>query len=323
MNKYLKILTVIFCFCFLIAGCQRKPANSNSISFKAGLIIPGAYNDGSWSQRYFKGFERISDELGADFNYYDNVSLDKAEFYIDDFAAKGCTMIVIAGAQFINIAMKVADKYPEISFVVIGPCTGNNRNLGGISFEFEKAAYLAGFAAGLKSETGTAGFVAGGLYPHILRQIEWFTKGFKSAHPDGVVESVSIDTWFEGSKAVDAVLSLKSKGADVFVINADSAGIAGYRYCEENKIYTIGWNDNLSDLFPDTVLVNMVPDIDAALLEASNRIIEGHWEGVLHRYTIERDIIRLEGYNRVYSRDELERIDDIYRLLMINDLSDF
>ncbi len=321
-SGYTFLLVLFFTICL---GCKKEVDSNNK--FKVGLIISGNKNDGSWSQLAYNGLLKIKNELNAAIYYHEDVSDTDAESYIEGLVQKDCNFIVAAGAQYNQSMEKAALKRPDINFGVLSNYPGNNNNLAGIAFETDKISFLLGYIAAIKTKTNKVGFILGGLYPHTKIQVEYFQKGleFRNSSKNNTINNnrdieftlSNINSWTDKNKALAEAEILHRSGVDIIIINADSAGIPVFKYCEDNLINSISWNRNVFNYAPNTMLVYSVQAVDAALLESAKLVLAGQWEGKLYRYTMRQNAVRLGKFNKKFTKKELTEIDDLYYILKL------
>ena len=93
---------------------------------QAFVFIPLAANDFNFSQAGYEGYRKLSRE-GYRIGYRDHADkLSPSEILdiIDRKYAEGVTAFIMAGAEFSDVTMEAARKYPQAYFATLG---GNAR----------------------------------------------------------------------------------------------------------------------------------------------------------------------------------------------------
>ena len=95
----------------------------------------------------------------------------------------GVEVVFPTSYGYLDHALKVAKKYPEVHFAHSGGLKTSD-NLMTYFAEIDQAMYLSGVAAGLTTKTNKLGFIAAHPIPQVLRNINAFTRGAQSVNPD-------------------------------------------------------------------------------------------------------------------------------------------
>ena len=221
MNK--KILLIFPLLITLATSCD--PDNN---TYEVALILSNAnaqaVNDHSFNEAAYTAIKDYCEPRDISYNYFVPPSEDEEGYLstFDEAALKGAKIIICAGYSFTSSIQIAANKYQDISFVLLDDTLENIDNCVSISFNEEESGYLAGYALGMEG-LSTVGFVGGGQKDGngndiILDPIVRFGLGY--------VKGIS-DAWKEKSSylANDEVIKVY------------------YGYC-----YTFEANDRLSEI---------------------------------------------------------------------------
>lgn len=107
-------------------------------------------------------------------------------------------------------------------------------NLTSVLFKDHEAAYLAGIAAGLETESNLIGFIGGFENDTIRRFEEGFLAGVEAVNEEAEVEVAYLESFNDREGAETATLSMYEEGADI-VFHA--AGVAGMGVFEAAQTY--------------------------------------------------------------------------------------
>lgn len=221
MNR--KILLTFPLLISLVASCDIDDK-----TYEVALILSNAnaqaVKDHSFNEAAYTAIEEFCKPRNISYNYFVPPNEDEEGYLstFDEAALKGAKIIICAGYSFTSSIKLAANKYQNISFVLLDDTLENIDNCVSISFNEEESGYLAGYALGMEG-LSTVGFVGGGQKDGngndiILDSIVRFGLGY--------VKGIS-DAWKEKS-------SLLSNEEVVKVY---------YGYC-----YTFEANDRLSEI---------------------------------------------------------------------------
>ena len=103
-------------FLILCFSCERKEI-PKSKNYKIAMMLPGAKNDGSWSEVGFDSGELVSKNLNSEVKYYENVKSENREEILNRISEDKNDLIIVHGAEFLDLTQKIADKYPNNKYL--------------------------------------------------------------------------------------------------------------------------------------------------------------------------------------------------------------
>ncbi len=258
------------------------PAGASSGSLKVGLITNGSLTDSGWNSLAGKGLEQIEKELGASTGHQ---SADKAqaEEALRGFARDGFTLIFAHGNEFGDSAVRVAQEFPDVKFVVSsGEVEASN--VASLVFDLGEASYLAGMAAAGLSKSGKAGQIGGEAFPPVEQAFALFEKGAKAVNPKFTATTAYVGNWQDANTAKEKALAMIRGGADILFQNADAAGEGVFQAAEESKtVYVIGSNANQNDLKPEVIAASAVLDVPKTFMTVAKDVQGGTFKGGIYR----------------------------------------
>lgn len=220
---------------------------------KVGALLIGERDDRSYNQSHYEALERTAQELNLDITYVEKAPVgDACVAVVEEMIQNGCEIIVGTSFEYGDPMMEVAEQHPEISFF---HATGLRRrkNLSTFFGRVYQMRYLSGIVAGLQTQTNEIGYVAAFPISEVNRGINAFTLGVRSVNPDAVVCVEWCDSWTDDESAGAAMERLTQKyDIDVVAMHTDSVRIL--EMAEEKGIWSIGYNVDNSELFPNTFL---------------------------------------------------------------------
>ena len=110
-------------------------------------------------------------------------------------AAQNSDLIITAGVQMGAPLSRVAPEFPDVKFAIVDVAL-DIPNVASLNYKANEGSFLVGAIAGLKSESGKVGYIAGVDLP-LLREFEaGYVAGVHAVNPDAVVsiEHISLDT---------------------------------------------------------------------------------------------------------------------------------
>jgi basic membrane protein A and related proteins len=267
------------------------PGNANGAAagsdFKVGLVTPGAINDGGWSQTAYEGLRKIEKELGA------KVSNSVASSTNEAFAAfrlyaneKYNIVIGHASEWFDPKTQEIAAANPNTIFLISGSERAD-KNLAGVRFLLEDAAYVCGQIAAGMSKSGILGCVGPKEVPVIESTFFAFKSGAESVRKDIKVNIVWTNDWADVARAKERTLILIEQGADFIFHNANDGAPGVFEAAQEKRkqganVYVFGSNADQNKMAEDVILASAVLDIPGAYMTVVKEIQAGHFQSEPH-----------------------------------------
>ena len=234
----------------------------------------GGKFDKSFNEAAFNGATKWATETGGTFKDLEITSEAQREQALRQFAGAGFNPIITTGFAWSDILPVVGADFPDTKFVTIDgyvdPAT--TPNVLSIGFAEHEGSYLVGMMAGLKSATGTVGFVGGMDIPLIRRFGCGYAQGVLAAKADAKVilnmTGTDPSAWNNPTKGGEIAKSQKSQGADVIFAAAGGTGMGVLQAAKDEGILSIGVDSNQNHLFPGSVLTSMLKRVDVAVYDA-------------------------------------------------------
>ena len=248
-------------------------------STHVGLVLNGSKEDRSWSQSHYEALGRIAPELNLDVIVREYVPEDeRCVDTIRELVEKDSCLVVICNSYgYGEYIERAAAEYPDNYFLHISGMAYSS-NLGSCFGRMYQLRYLSGIAAGMQTKTGHIGYVAAFPISEVNRGLNAFTLGVRSVRPDAVVHAAFIDSWTDDESAGKAAEKLiRECGADVIAEHTDS--LAPVNKCRELGVLAIGYNEDNSEIFPETLLTSCVWKWDNYYYEQILSCLQGKFRG--------------------------------------------
>ena len=245
-------LLLIIIGIFLING-NRAETDVTKESTKVGFVLNGSCDDHSWGQSHYEAMEKTAAELNLEVLYRENVPEDESCMVImEELISEGCEILICNSVQYGEWELQVAEKHPEIYFFH-ATGTETRDNLSTYFGRIYQMRYLSGIVAGLQTETDKIGYVAAYPISEVNRGINAFTLGVRAVNKDAVVYVQWCGSWNDEQAVTDTTNELfDTYDIDVLTIHCDT--ITPLEIAEEKGIWSIGYNMDNSEKFPNSFL---------------------------------------------------------------------
>ncbi len=238
----------------LALGAGLPATAQGQEKLKVGIIHIGSINDAGYNQAHSEGVQVMKKNLpNVEVIQAENIPEGAdAERVMENMIKQGAKLIIPASFGYLDPALKIAKKYPDVKFVHPG---GYKRapNLGTYWASTPEAFYLAGIAAGRTTKTNKAGYVVALPISFFLANINAFHLGARSVNPNFETRVVFMGTFLDAPKEAIAANALLDMGVDVLGVIVDSpitvvqaaerrgAFSVGYHYLGAQKFAPKGW----------------------------------------------------------------------------------
>lgn len=283
----------------LFAGLPAPASDPNTAPpapTRAAWLYVTPVTDTGWTHQHELGRRAVEQALGPDVQtqYIENVAEGPdAERVLRDLARQGVDIIFTTSFGYMEPVLKVAREFPAIRFETI---TGIKRaaNVATANARYYEGRYLSGVAAGLMTESGVVGYVAGFPIPEIVSSINAFTQGLRSVKPAATVKLIWLNEWYNPPREREAAMALMDQGADVLAFN--SASTAVMRAAQERKRLAIAYHSDMRPIAPDAQLAAVTHHWDAYATERVRALRQGRWQSSDHWGGVAEGMVRIEAF---------------------------
>jgi basic membrane protein A len=262
---------------------EVQPTSPPKEEIKAALVYVAPIGDLGWTWAHEQG-RLMLEEMGIETAYIENVPEGPdAERVIRDFAEKGYDLILTTSFGYMDPTVTVAEEYPETWFVHISGYK-TAPNLSTVFGRMYQPRFLSGLVAGMATETNKIGYVAAFPIPEVIRGINAFTLGVRTANPEATVHVVWTNTWFGPPEEKEAAEALLDEGVDVIAQHQDTT--EPQKAAAERDAVSIGYDSDMRAFVGDTVLTSPVWNWGAKYVDIVEKIMAGtystesYWGGM-------------------------------------------
>jgi basic membrane protein A len=255
------------------AGCPNQPV-AGAKKLRVGLVTDvGHVDDKSFNQSAWEGVQCAGTNMGADVKFIETSDPKDYGKNIDQFAQDNYDVIVTVGFALGDDTISEAKKYTNIKFIGVDQFQPDTiANLAGLTFDEDKAGYLAGYLAGSLTKSGTIGQVLGTpLVPPVEKYGLGYINGAKAAksgvkvlsacHPGGLAKGFTDPQWGR-----DTVNQEMSQSADIVFAAGGLTGNGGLLAVADKGGTVLG-------IGVDTDQYLSLPEAKAVLVSSAMKLI--------------------------------------------------
>ncbi|MCL2702817.1 MAG: BMP family ABC transporter substrate-binding protein [Defluviitaleaceae bacterium] len=286
MKKAITLLLAL-AMIFALAACDANaPGSAAEVTrenLKVGMVHISELGDQGFTFNHDQGARKMIADLGLSMDQYIpkfNVSpadITATKAAIVELIDAGC-QIIFATSFGYNVAMtESAREFPNIIFCHATGFDAHSAGLSNLHNYFAKihqARYLAGIAAGLKTENNRLGYVAAHPFSEVISGYTAFYLGALSVNPDVTMDVIYINSWGDARLEREAAEALIARGVDVLSQHSD--GIAPALAAQDAGIWHVGYNNDMSTVAPDASLLSPRIDWGVYMTFAVQSLLDGN-----------------------------------------------
>lgn len=292
-SKRFAIFGLLIAAAMLIAACGGAAAGGAKADdkIKAVFVIGGTLGDKSFVDSADRGFKKAVEEFGIEYvpveASSDPAKIDAA--FTDALNDPTIDIIFQSQGDLTEKLLEIAPKYPEKKFVIFDnpfafdKCEACKANVYAMQYAQNEGSYLAGYYAGLMSESKIIGAVGGQDIP----VIQDFMIGYKQGAVDAGVKEENVlvqfaASWSDPAKGKELALTMYQQGADVVFQVAGGTGEGVFYAAEEAGKWAIGVDSDQALIIEETnpdqakvILTSMLKNVDNSIYRFFQMNAEG------------------------------------------------
>ena len=243
-------------------------------------------------------------------NNVDDTDPTAIEAAIRECLADGCNLIFATSWGFMDTCEMLAQEYPEVIFSHGTGYKSNGVNFNNYFGRIYQARYLAGIAAGLKTQSNKIGYVAAmdKNNPEVTGGLNAFAMGIESVNPDAKVYVKVTNSWFDPQGEQTAAQALVDMGCDVISQHCDTAG--PQTTAEAAGVWGVGYNSDMSIQAPDAVLTSVMWDWSVYYTAAAQAVIDGKWTGKNYFAGMKEGLVDIAELSDLCAEGTAEKIEE-------------
>lgn len=298
---------------------EEAPAGEGMLACQ--VTDTGGVDDKSFNQTAYDGLVQAEAELGVEPKFLESQSPNDFEPNIQAFIDQGCDIIITVGFLLGDSTAAAAEANPDQKFAIVDfdffdPDKGKDivfDNVKELTFQTDQAAFLAGYVAAGMTETGKLGTYGGIPIPPVTIFMNGFEAGM-NYYNEEKGESVELLGW--SAKSQDGLFtgdfenqdngrntteSLLDEGADIIMPVAGPVGLGSAAALQDAGEGSLVWVDtdgcvSASD-FCDLFLTSVMKNMDVAVFDAIESVVNDTFEGGLYTGTLENEGVGIAPFN--------------------------
>lgn len=248
---------------------------------KIGVLIPGSKTDKGWMESGYDGMVAAEKKYGSKIkvNYIENVQFADMPQALVQLAGAN-VMVIGVGGQTQASVFKVAPRFPNVKFAVVGGNDDPARPANVSIYDVRQAeiAFVAGAAAAMLSKTGGVNYIGGLQIPAIVNAGKEFGLGAKYINPNIKYIEAYTGDFDDVQKAKEAELAAIAQGSDISY-NILNLGVRGQEEAaREKKIHMIGSYTNRCGSDP-LYIAYTITGVGFIVEYTISQLVDGAWKG--------------------------------------------
>ena len=223
---------------------------------------------------------------------------------------EGCQIIFATSWGYMDACEALADEFPEVIFSHGTGYKSNGVNFNNYFGRIYQSRYLSGIAAGLKTESNKIGYVGawGKDNAEVTGGCNAFAMGVYSVNPDATVYIKTTNSWYDPEGEKQAAVALINEGCDVIGQHCDTPN--PQLAAEENGVYGVGYNSDMSKDAPKAVLTSTVWNWGAYYTSAVQSLVDGTWTGENYFGGLKEGLVDLAPLSDLCAEGTAEKIEE-------------
>ncbi|MCC8023133.1 MAG: BMP family ABC transporter substrate-binding protein [Clostridiales bacterium] len=345
-TKKILALVLALAMTFALAACSssgddgddgdtpQEAVNLENItkdSIKIGVIhIEDPYASAGYSVAHQQGIDEMVEALDLDpekqLIVVDNVSdndTQATESAIRSCIEDGANVIFATSWGYMETVKKLAAEFPQVIFSHCSGYESNDTNFNNYFGRIYEARYLAGIAAGLKTQTNKIGYVAaqGMKNAEVTGGINAFALGVKSVNPDATIHVQVTNTWYDVSLEKSAAEALLNMDCDVIAQHQDT--VQPQIAAQEQGKWGVGYNSDMSEEAPDAVLTSVIWNWGVYYTQTVQAIIDNTWTCENYFGTMEEGLVDITALTDNCAEGTREAVDEAKEKIISGELAVF
>jgi basic membrane protein A and related proteins len=189
MRMKFRVLTLLALVSLVAAACGSKPSNqgagssggsANSKFLACQVTDTGGIDDRSFNATAWKGMQDAQSQLGVQVKFLESTTSNDYAPNLQTFVQQKCGLIVTVGFLLGDATKASASANPNLKYAIVDFAYDPPlKNVLGLTFSTDQAAFLAGYVAAGMSKTHKLGTFGGQKLPTVTIFMDGFWAGIK------------------------------------------------------------------------------------------------------------------------------------------------
>lgn len=253
-----------------LGPCADADTFCIGLVLESGVVDDGAFNEAAW-----EGVRDGAIATDGVVTYLESTDAGSYAANLDDLASSGYDVVVTTGVDVPEATVAAAEAHPDTHYIGISQDMANGpANATGLLFRDDEAGYLAGYLAGLMTQSGTVSAVLGSESVIPLKRFgEGYRLGALAARPDATVimsyNNDSTDSFNDPAWGAATTADQIAEGSDVIFGAGGTTGISALEATAQSP----GAGTSLFCIGIDTDQYETVPQARPCLLTSAEKFI--------------------------------------------------
>jgi basic membrane protein A len=325
MTRRVRTVAGLAVFAIIVAGCASNTGGTGGGSSSGGakpgtgmtgceVTDTGGIDDKSFNATAWKGLEDAQAKLGITAKYLESQTQQDYAPNIQAFIDQKCDLIVPVGFFLGDATKAAAKKNPDQNFAIVDfAYDPEPKNILGLTFSTDQAAFLAGYVAAAMSKTGKVGTFGGANISTVTIFMNGFWAGVQKYNQDNN-KSVQVLGWdaakqdgtftgdFENQDNGRRVTEdLISEGADIILPVAGPVGLGAAAAAKDAGGVELIWVDTdgciSASEYCSLFLTSVMKNMDVAVYDAMKGVVDGTFKGGIYSGTLANDGVAIAPFH--------------------------
>jgi basic membrane protein A and related proteins len=303
------------------AATATEPGEEPAQTFRVGLVTDiGGIDDRSFNFLANQGLEQARDELGVEIRLVQSQSDADYIPNLTSLAEDGYDLIISVGFLMGEVTEQVAREFPDVNFAIVDFAYEDTPdNLAGLLFKEQETGYLAGYLAGLVTQSdldrtndqNVVSSVGGQKIPPVDRFIAGFQAGAAAASEGAQTPNAYSQDFVAQDKCKEIALDQIANGSDVVFQVAGGCGLGALDAADEQGVWGVGVDADQSGL-GDHILTSAMKRVDRAVFLTIEALVNGRFEGGgATVFGLEEDGVGLGEISDQVPQEMIDRVEEI------------
>lgn len=270
----------------------QASAAPSTDQFKMAVVLTGPPDDNSWNEAGYNAIKAM-EATGVETAYSESVADADVARVLRQYSDQGFQMIVAHSFSFQDGTFQVASEYPNVNYAWAGGINRTAENVADYDQPFYEAAYLVGIIAGHVSKTGKLGALYGFDIPVCHAMGEAMLLGAQTVNPDATLIQTAVGDWVDVAKAKEAALAQADAGVDFWIECGEGPALGAIEAAKQTGGYATGYVGDMSENGPDSVIVNLVWDLEPLFTQMMKDTQEGTFNAPYYRFGVKEGALKL------------------------------
>ncbi len=237
MNRIGWLARIILASMLLAPGLALLEAGAQEAVDRVAIVTPGSRTNQGWDQQGVDNLVAVGEQLGIEVDVVENGGYDDITPVLISLADDGADLIVCHASGYQTVCPEFAQEFGVPVVVIENPAAVEVGLVSDIETQAQEAAYLAGFVAGLETETGTVSVVVSGEPPTWNFMTVGFAEGLHSVRPDAtlIYQVVGEAAYDDAPNAKRVTQAAIAAGADIVFGMGDGASFGMIQAINEHN----------------------------------------------------------------------------------------